>query len=79
VGFVQALTETAVHDIHEKRAITNEAGILNVYTSLLCSSGKHLRAFNEQLLAQGVTYVPQVISQAKWDAIANTPQETCGG
>ena len=45
-----------------------------MYTSLLCGSGNHLRAFNEQLLAQGVTYMPQVISQAEWDAIAGTPR-----
>ncbi|MDP2677275.1 MAG: DUF2202 domain-containing protein [Rhodoferax sp.] len=59
--------------------MTDETDILTVYTSLLCGSGNHLRAFNEQLLAQGVTYVPQVISQAEWDAIASTPRETCGG
>lgn len=73
------IEETDIHDINEKVAITDEADIVNVYTSLLCGSGNHLRAFNEKLLEQGVTYVPQVISQAEWDAIANAPAETCGG
>lgn len=73
------IEETDIHDINEKMAITDEADILNVYTSLLCGSRNHLRAFNENLLKQGVTYVPQVISQAEWDAIANSPAETCGG
>jgi hypothetical protein len=72
------IEETDIHDINEKVAITDEADIVNVYTSLLCGSGNHLRAFNEKLLEQGVTYVPQVISQAEWDAIANAPAETCG-
>lgn len=73
------IEETDIHDIKEKVAITDEADILNVYTSLLCGSGNHLRAFNEKLLEQGVSYVPQVITQAEWDAIANAPAETCGG
>lgn len=73
------IEETDIHDINEKVAITDEADILNVYTSLLCGSGNHLRAFNEKLLEQGVSYVPQVVTQAEWDAIANAPAETCGG
>jgi hypothetical protein len=72
------IEETDIHDIKEKVDITDETDILNVYTSLLCGSGNHLRAFNEKLLEQGVSYVPQVISQAEWDAIANAPAETCG-
>lgn len=73
------IEETDIHDINEKLAITDEADIVKVYTSLLCGSGNHLRAFNDNLLKQGVTYVPQVISQAEWDAIASAPAETCGG
>jgi hypothetical protein len=72
------IEETDIHDINEKVAITNEADILTVYASLLCGSGNHLRAFNDRLLAQGFTYVPQVISQQAWDAIANAPAQTCG-
>jgi hypothetical protein len=73
------IEETDINDINEKKEVTDEADILNVYDSLLCGSRNHLRAFNGQLLAQGVTYVPQVITQAEWDAIANAPVETCGG
>ncbi len=73
------IEETDIHDINAKKAVTDEADILQVYSSLLCGSGSHLRAFNGQLLAKGVTYVPQVITQAEWDAIANAAGETCGG
>ncbi|MDO9165756.1 MAG: DUF2202 domain-containing protein [Rhodoferax sp.] len=73
------IEETDINDINEKKEVTDEADILNVYDSLLCGSRNHLRAFNGNLLAQGVTYVPQVITQAEWDAIANAPAETCGG
>lgn len=72
------IEETDIQDINEKMAITDEADIVRVYTSLLCGSGNHLRAFNDQLLTKGVTYVPQVISQEEWDALAIAPSETCG-
>ncbi|MGA8393195.1 MAG: DUF2202 domain-containing protein [Burkholderiaceae bacterium] len=73
------IEETDIHDINEKKDVTDETDILQVYTSLLCGSRNHLRAFNGQLLARGVTYVPQVLTQAEWDAIANAASETCGG
>lgn len=55
-----------------------EPSILRVYESLLCGSRNHLRAFNASLVAKGVSYVPQYISQAEWDRIALSPQEKCG-
>jgi hypothetical protein len=73
------IEETDIRDINSKKAITDNADILKVYDSLLCGSGNHLRAFNQQLLASGVTYVPQVISQAEWDAIASAIATPCGG
>lgn len=73
------IEETDIRDIDAKKAITDNADILQVYDSLLCGSGNHLRAFNEQLLARGVRYVPQVITQAEWDAIATAAAVTCGG
>jgi hypothetical protein len=73
------IEETDIQDIEERKAITDETDILNVYESLLCGSRNHLRAFNQALLDQGVTYVSQVISQQEWDAIAYSARETCGG
>jgi hypothetical protein len=72
------IEETDVRDINEKKAVTDQADILAVYDSLLCGSRNHLRSFNAQLILQGVTYVPTIITQAEWDAIANAPMETCG-
>lgn len=73
------IEETDIQDIEERKAITDEDDILSVYGSLLCGSRNHLRAFNQALLDQGVTYVAQVISQQEWDAIAFSARETCGG
>lgn len=84
-GLIEALKvgalieETDVRDIVAKQAITDNADILTVYGNLLCGSGNHLRAFNEQLLARGVSYVPQVITQQEWDAIATAEAVACGG
>jgi hypothetical protein len=74
------IEEKDIQDIMDKKALViDEPDIVQVYDNLLCGSRNHLRAFNSQLLNQGVTYVPQVITQAQWDAIANAPSETCGG
>ena len=71
------IEETDIRDINAKKAVTDEADILTVYSSLLCGSQDHLRSFNSQLLALGVIYVPQVITQAAWDSIVGTPAGTC--
>ena len=74
------IEEKDIQDINEKKALVeDEPDIVQVYDHLLCGSRNHLRAFNSNLLQQGVTYVPQVITQAEWDAIANAAEETCGG
>lgn len=74
------IEEKDIQDINEKKdLVVDEPDIVQVYDHLLCGSRNHLRAFNSNLLQQGVTYVPQVISQAEWDAIADSSEETCGG
>jgi len=67
------IEETDIRDIEAQKAVTDEADILTVYSSLLCGSQNHLRSFNSKLLNLGVTYVPQVITQAQWDAIVAAP------
>jgi len=47
----------------------DNADILFVLNNLMNGSKNHLRAFNFQLVARGITYVPQFISQAEFDAI----------
>lgn len=74
------IEEKDIQDINDKKALVlDEPDIVLVYDHLLCGSRNHLRAFNDALLGQGVTYVPTVITQAEWDAIASSAQETCGG
>jgi len=74
------IEEKDIQDINDKKGLViDEPDIVQVYDHLLCGSRNHLRAFNSALLEQGVTYVPQVITQAEWDAIADSVSETCGG
>ena len=74
------IEEKDIQDINEKIAqVDGEFDLVQVYANLLCGSRNHLRAFNSNLLNQGERYVPVVIAQPEWDAIANSPMETCGG
>jgi len=74
------IEEKDIQDINDKKALVlDEPDIVQVYDHLLCGSRNHLRAFNDALLGQGVTYQATVLSQADWDAIAYSSMETCGG
>ena len=74
------IEEMDIQDLADKRSqVVGEPDIVAVYDSLLCGSRNHLRAFNRQLVAQGGSYVAQVISQAEWNTIANSDMERCGG
>ncbi len=72
------IEETDMRDLELRIAQTDEAMIASVYQNLLCGSRNHLRAFARQLTMRGVKYVPEVITQAQWDAIANSSNEICG-
>jgi hypothetical protein len=72
------IEEKDIRDIEDQKSqVINEPDIVAVYESLLCGSRNHLRAFNSQLVAQGGSYTAQVISQAEWNAIANSAREAC--
>jgi hypothetical protein len=74
------IEEKDIKDINDKKALViDEPDIVTVYDNLLCGSRNHLRAFNDTLIGLGVQYVPTVISQEEWNAIANALHETCGG
>lgn len=54
---------------------TQEPRILTVYDSLMKGSRNHLRSFVEHLTAAGVTYQPQFIDEATYEAIVTSPAE----
>lgn len=66
-----------IYDLHTHIAtdIDNQ-DILFVFGNLERGSRNHMRAFNRQLKAKGVTYTPQFISQEYFDQIISTTNET---
>lgn len=69
-----------INDLHTH--ITNDIDnqdILFVFGNLERGSRNHMRAFNRQLKAKGVTYTPQFISQEYLNEIIANTNETGGG
>lgn len=67
-----------IKDLDEFTLETTDPDIITVYNSLNCGSRNHMRAFNTQLESLGVSYVPQFISQEKFDSIIDGEHERCG-
>lgn len=51
------------------------ACVVNVFQNLLRGSRNHLRAFTSYLAAEGITYVPQLMTQEQYDQIISSPIE----
>lgn len=81
VDLVGALTVGAtiedldITDLERFSAQTTRRDVLNVYANLSKGSRNHLRSFTSQLASLGVTYVPQYLDQATYDAILASPAE----
>lgn len=63
------IEETDMRDIMRAIERTDEWAIRRVYSNLLAGSKNHLRAFVGRLEKLGVTYKPEILSQAEYDAI----------
>jgi len=73
-----AIEEIDILDLENYLAETDHWDIQRVYNNLLEGSKNHLRAFVSALLAQGITYGPQYLSQEKFDDIINDDGITNG-
>lgn len=65
-----------IKDLQIRLAQTDNADVQLVFNELMKGSRNHLRAFISQLTNLGVTYTPQYITQAEFDAIVGSPRET---
>jgi hypothetical protein len=70
------IEELDMRDIVALMATADNADILTVYGELLRGSRNHLRSYWKVLLQQGGSYTPQYLTQAEFDAIANSDMET---
>ena len=72
------IEDVDIKDLRNLSAETTNPLIMNIYSNLMCGSRNHMRSFTGLLKNLGVTYVPQFITQAEYDAIINSANEQCG-
>ncbi|GAB4214500.1 MAG: DUF2202 domain-containing protein [Rhodoferax sp.] len=70
-----AIEEIDMIDLNRALLEIDNPDIVLVYQNLLKGSRNHLRAFVNALAAQGVTYAPQYMTAADYQAIISTPTE----
>lgn len=70
-----AIEEIDIIDLQTALAEVDNQDINLVYQLLLKGSRNHLRAFVSALSGQGVTYAPQYMALADYQAIVTTPME----
>lgn len=63
------IEELDIVDIRHALDSIDNQDIILVYNNLLKGSRNHLRAFNRALGQQGISYTPQYLTQAEYDAI----------
>jgi hypothetical protein len=66
-----------IADLDKLIVSTKNTDLKEVYEKLNLGSRNHLRAFNKQLNQNNRPYVPQYISQVRFDDIINTDHENC--
>lgn len=71
-----AIEEIDIRDLKIALPNMDNADIQFVYENLMTASRNHLRAFVQNLKAQGITYTPQYLSQAEYNQIINSGMET---
>ena len=70
-----AIEEIDIIDLNKALLEIDNQDIVLVYQNLLKGSRNHLRAFVNALAGQGVTYAPQYMALADFQAIISTPME----
>jgi len=70
-----AVEEIDILDLVNGMSSIDNQDIRLVYDNLLKGSRNHLRAFTNALAGQGVTYVPQYMTAADYQAIVSAPME----
>jgi hypothetical protein len=70
-----AIEEIDLLDLQKGLLDIDNQDIILIYDNLRKGSRNHLRSFASTLANQGVTYVPQYLSVADYQAIVGTPME----
>jgi len=78
IGALEAGANIEEYDIIDLERLVSEtenSALIQVYGNLLRGSRNHLRAFVTNLATYNVVYIPEVMDQASFDAIVNSPVE----
>jgi hypothetical protein len=67
-----------INDISDFISNTTKSDLLNVYDNLTCGSKNHIRSYTSQLSSNGVTYIPQFISDEHYNTILSESNGGCG-
>jgi len=70
-----AIEEIDMIDLNQALLVMDNQDIVLVYQNLLKGSRNHLRSFVSTLANQGVTYAPQYMASADYQAIVSLPVE----
>ena len=63
-----------INDIDDFIGNTSKSDLLSVYDNLTCGSKNHIRSYTSQLSSNGVTYIPQFISDEYYITILSGKQ-----
>jgi hypothetical protein len=65
-----------IYDLENGISETDKPNIKALYSILECGSKNHMRAFYNQAVTAGISYVPEFISQSEYESIVNSPKTT---
>jgi hypothetical protein len=68
-----------IADLQKQITLTDNEDIKLVYENLMRGSRNHLRSFVSQLTSRGIAYSPHYMSQAEFETIIASAQETGSG
>ncbi len=69
------IEELDILDLEKLIAETENSAVIQIYSNLLRGSRNHLRSFVSALANYNLTYTPELMDQAVFDAIVNSPME----
>tara|TARA_Y100001934_G_C12220901_1_gene710699 strand:+ start:22 stop:642 length:621 start_codon:yes stop_codon:yes gene_type:complete len=67
-----------IYDLQNFIADSQDADLIDLYNTLICGSGNHMRAFVSNLQQQGLSYQAQFLSQTEVDSILAGSHTHCG-
>jgi hypothetical protein len=72
------IEDVDIYDLENYMEETQNADIISVFEFLNCGSRNHLRSFMGQITLQNSSYVPQFITEDRFDEILDDSRESCG-